>query len=127
LFGICSPLAVIGRIAFVVFDSLDHSLFEWLTAHIGEEVFKRIKPTLVDRNTATAIVFIGLIPWITTAAFYMTPDNILWTISTLPTFLSMLRVCLAGNFIPEAPTGFRLPGAQVGKSNDLLRPAIAEA
>lgn len=71
------PVAVVGLVVSVVVPPLDRVPTRWLPAHVGKEGGIRRFPFGADRNPATTIPGIPLIPLVVTAGEHVLPASVL--------------------------------------------------
>ena len=56
LFPVSCPSAIFRGIPFVVVNSVDAMFFTWLASHVENKVFKRIKPSIANIYSASAVI-----------------------------------------------------------------------
>src|SRR5258706_5288625 len=78
---LCSgcPVAISLVVAFVVIDPIQAHPFR-LYPHVGQEVFKRIHPTLADGYTSPTVILVAGTLWIVTPDLHVRPYLIGFTL-----------------------------------------------
>lgn len=64
LFLSCRPPAIFWRVWAVVVNALNAVFMTWSTTDVRNEVFKRLFPSLTNKNPSSSIVFIRLVSWV---------------------------------------------------------------
>src|SRR5258705_4573947 len=106
LFLVGSPTAVLRRIRSVIINAFKAHIRRTRT-HVCKEIFKRIPPTITNRNSTCSVFVVAGMVLIVTSAFHRAPSTVFRR--CLPaTGLSMRPLDLASDFplITTASNGF---------------------
>ncbi len=70
------PAAISGLVIAVVVDAINGMISGRSRPHVGEKIFERIRPSLADSNSTTAIETVVLIVGVVAAAFNALPAGV---------------------------------------------------
>jgi len=114
LFFVGSPTAVFKRIRSVIIDAFKAHIRRTRT-HVCKEIFKRIPPTITNRNSTCSVFVVAGMVLIVTSAFHRAPSAVFRRCLPM-TGLSMRPLDLASDFslITTARNGFAAPELVTG-------------
>jgi hypothetical protein len=124
LFSSCCPATVARFIVAVVVYPLQAVRWGWLSSHVGEEVVKRLLPSLAHLDSTTAIVFVTSTVWVVTSLIHGIPcivlRGMLHTVS--PASISTKRMLQ-----PKATAASGISPTQASALNNRCTAACANA
>jgi len=72
---LCCPTTISRLIVTIIVYAVNAVLWSWSMPHIGKKVFK-LMPAFADRNTATAVMFVGRRFFIATSLYHSVPNPV---------------------------------------------------
>jgi len=118
---ICSPSAVFRAVISICIDSIKRHSF-WLVAHVFDKVFKRINPSVTDRDASTAVQIELRVSRVRASLFHCGPAFVFSGFCS-----AMNKAAAAGRFCGVASTGNCRSTSKVVSGNLLFIPARAFA
>jgi hypothetical protein len=114
LFLVGSPTAVLRRVRSIIIDAFKAHIWRTRT-HVCKEIFKRIPPTIANRNPTCSVFVVAGMVLIVTSAFHRAPSTVFRRCLAV-TSLSMRPLDLTSDFslITTARNGFAGPELVTG-------------
>lgn len=125
LFFLSRPTAIARFVITAVLSAINGVLGSRSFAHVSKKVFKRVKPTLADGNTASAVVVETIVLRAGASANHAVPAFVR-SARVSSARVAMLEALLAGPVAQKTPTAFMSAAQEVASNCNRVIPTVAQ-